>query len=422
MSNSSELRLPDSTAPEVLRLVHQLWTYGQVKVVVGPTPPPGYRIAEQYVVAPNLEHARMLLPALSHRARSKALSQYNQLRRGRVRASRTLLASAARTGLDRHVLRDILSICVPRDAPTDQLVDELPTQRLAQALGGAPLHAAIGVANPSPNRKPTLQLFQADGTAAAFVKVGWNELTRSMVENEAQTLDLLAAAGLATPRRPRLLHLERWRDMALLATEPMPLAMRRQSSTVCPPLDLSSVMTHASIGMAVPVELERTPFWERLRARVRSLPDISQLTPDEVTLVSAAAELLQSRTGHIRVQNQPWHGDWVHWNMASFHDELWVWDWEHFSDDAPLCFDALHFFFQHDFIIRRRSFAESMHSATLATEADRARRFDPAAADLIPLAYVLEVYLRAARMFQLGADWDPRFHEPAVAWLAAATQ
>jgi hypothetical protein len=403
-------------------LVDQLWSYGAVKVVVGATAPDGYRVAEQYMVAPNLENARMLLPALSHRARSKALSQYNQLRRGRVRASRTLLASAARTGLDRQLLRDVLSICVPAEATTDQLVDELPLHLLTQTLGGGPLHAAIGVANPSPNRKPTLQLFHANGAPAAFVKVGWNELTRGMVENEASTLDLLMAAGLPAPRRPRQLRLDRWHDMVLLATEPMPLAMRRQSSALCPPLDLSSLPAASSSEDGGPIPLELTPFWMRLTARVRALPDHGQLPAAECAVVTAAADLLAASGGQSRVNNQPWHGDWVHWNMASFQDELWVWDWEHFADNAPQCFDALHFWFQHEFIIRRRSFSEAMHLAATATAAARAEAFDPALVDLIPLAYVLEVYLRAARMYELGADWDPRFHEPALAWLAAATR
>jgi hypothetical protein len=405
-----------------LRLVGQLWSSGDVKVVLGATAPVGYRIAEQYMVAPNLERARMLLPALSHQARSKALSQYNQLRRGRVRASRTLLASAARTGLDRQLLRDVLSVCVPGDATTEQLADQLPLHRLTQTLGGGPLHAAIGVANPSPNRKPTLQLFHANGTPAAFVKVGWNELTRGMVDNEARTLDLLVAAGLPTPRRPKQLRLDRWHDMVLLATEPMPLAMRRQPSAVCPPLDLSALPTASPAGPGGSIPLELTPFWERLMTRVRGLPETGQLPSAECDVVTNAATLLASQGGQIGVRNQPWHGDWVHWNMASFHDELWVWDWEHFADDAPRCFDALHFWFQHEFIIRRRSFGEAMHHAATVTAAARSQAFDSAIVDLIPLGYVIEVYLRAARMAELGADWDPRFHEPALEWLATAVR
>jgi hypothetical protein len=420
MSAPGEIRLPDRTAPELQRLVQQLWSHGTVRVVIGESAPPGYRVVEQYLAAPNLERARMLLPALSQRARSKALSQYNQLRRGRVRASRALLAPAARTGLDRRLIRAVVSVCVPADATLEQLADELPTQRLTQVLGRGRLHAAIGVANPSPNRKPTLQLFDDAGTPIAFVKVGWNGLTRDMVETESTTLERLAAANVVTPRRPRRLGLERWHDMVLLATEPMPLALRRQSSADCPTIDLRVEATSDSSANTDPLELVQTPFWTRLEAKLQSLHAPDQV-PSEQAIVAKALQTLAFQAARTPIDHLPWHGDWVHWNMASFRGELWVWDWEHFADDAPRCFDALHFWFQHEFVIRRRTFGEAMQHAIAMTASARAKQFASNAADLIPIAYVLEVYHRAARMAELGASWEDRFHAPSVQWLADAT-
>jgi hypothetical protein len=330
-----------------------------------------------------------------------------------VRAGRALLAAGARTGLDRRMLRDLVSVCVPETADPAQVADELPTQRLVDALGLGPLHAAIGVANPSPNRKPTLQLFAPNGSPAAFVKVGWNELTRSMVDNEADALARLSAAGVEAPQRPSVLRTERWHDMVMLATEPMPLGIRRQPAGTCPPLDLSAV--RSEVG-----ELAHTPFWQRLRVRLAEL-GAEACEPDEPRIVAAAVDRVEAVSAGRRVTSRAWHGDWVHWNMATHQGQLWAWDWEHFADDAPACFDQLHFWFQDEFVIRRRTFADAMAHATGQTAAARAAAYDDRLGAVIPLTYALEMYLRTARMARLGADWEARFHAPAVGWIASAT-
>jgi hypothetical protein len=414
----STAELPDTTAPELLRLVEQLWSHEGVRVVTGVDPPAGHRVVERYLVAPTFARARMLLPADSRRARAKALSQYNRLRRGKVRAGRAVLAAGARSGLDRAALRDTVSICVPNATTPDRFAELLPVQHLVDVLGQGPLHAAIGVANPSPNRKPTLQLFRSDGAAAAFAKVGWNDLTRAMVENETAALDLLSDSGLNLPRRPRRAVMTGWHDVLLAATEPMPLGLRGQRSDQCPPLDLSRLRR---ADRSDPQPFSTTPFWLRVNERAHSVAGAGQVGAAEAEVVAAAIRTVEQRCAGIATSNQPWHGDWVHWNMATYAGELWVWDWEHFSDDAPQTFDAMHFWFQNEFVISGRSIAESLDRATRMTADERARCHHPDLAEQVPTAFALETYLRAAWMRSLGAEWEERLHEPLVRWLAART-
>jgi hypothetical protein len=407
--------LPDNSAPELRRLVDQLWSHEDVQVVIGSDPPAGTRVAERYVVAPSYSSAKMLLPADSHQARAKALSQYNRLRRGSMRAGRAMLSAAAHSRLDRAILRDLISVCVPVDASPATVAELLPVQHICDALERGPLVAAIGVANPSPNRKPTLQLFRPDGTPAAFVKIGWNDLTRAMVSNEAYALNLLDERGLTLPRRPKPALVTRWHDMSLLATEPMPLDLRRQPSNVCPQVDLSPL---APAGAPAVEPLESTPFWQRLTARAELMRASNHIDADEFTIVTSAMRRLEAACAGLSVPTQPWHGDWVHWNMATRAGELWVWDWEDFGDDAPRCFDALRFWFQHEFVVRERGFADAMDHATRMTIDDRARSHPREVAEAVPMAFVLETYLRAAWWHSLGADWYTRLRRPAIDWLA----
>jgi hypothetical protein len=48
-----------------------------------------------------------------------------------------------------------------------------------------------------------------------------------------------------------------------------------------------------------------------------------------------------------------WHGDWTPWNMASTGQGLLVWDWERFTRDVPVGFDALHYWLQTEVVPAR---------------------------------------------------------------------
>jgi hypothetical protein len=60
---------------------------------------------------------------------------------------------------------------------------------------------------------------------------------------------------------------------------------------------------------------------------------------------AAALGELAKRDTELRFGS--WHGDWQPFNMTRLrHDRFGVWDWERFTGDAPLGFDALHYALQ----------------------------------------------------------------------------
>ena len=66
------------------------------------------------------------------------------------------------------------------------------------------------------NQKPVLQLLDRWGRTRAFVKVGWNPLTRSLLASEQNALQHLATVDhldMTIPQRPRLGRV-RWRSVA----------------------------------------------------------------------------------------------------------------------------------------------------------------------------------------------------------------
>jgi len=403
--------LTAGSSTELSTLVGLLWGgphQDAVRVVTG-APPRGYRVIEQFVAVPSLRAARMLLPGSDRRVRAAALWHYNRLRAPATRAARAALAALARTGLDAR-LGSTVSVCLPASVGRSQEPDLVVTAMLAQRLGRGPLHAAIGVGSAGPNSKPTLQLFDATGAPVAFVKVGWNTLTRALVTAEAQALQSIGDDALPGIHRPRLLLHEQWHDLTLLASVPMPLTVRplRRDSPPEP-------RVHSALPR-VTGQLATTAYWDALRQRWRDLRDLSGTTVRDREAVDAYLGAVERRCGQAEVEIGAWHGDWVSWNMAVDGDDLWVWDWEHYAPLAPVGFDGAHFRFQHAFLVQRQPVDAALE--VVSAPADDA----PTQARVVAAAYPLEIVLRAARMHAQGAGWNPRFHDGAMDWLQSSAQ
>lgn len=413
---TGDLGLPAGTSRELLALVTQLWpgvAQGALRVAVR-RPPGGWRCVEAFLVVPGLTRAQMLLPA-DPRVAARSLNHYRALREPRARTYRLAVAGALRLPVAGRRAFDTMTVCARVEDST--VHSELSAVHwVAQRLATGPLHAAIGLTNPGPNRKPILQLFDERGAPVGFVKVGWNALTATMVDNEARALRELDADGTTYPLRPRVLLHERWQGMSLLVTAPLPLDLRAVSSASRAPAGPYHRLGPDAAPTVSVSRLADSRYWQQVRARVDDV--CGGVAAAEGQALRAHVDAVEANAGQLDVAFGRWHGDWVYWNMACQADRLWVWDWEHASSGAPVGFDAMHFTFQREFVRRRRSFAESVLTAAAAAGDVPGQRQLPAADDLVARTlYPLEIYLRAAGMHVLGAGWNPRLHEGAVAWL-----
>src|SRR5580692_6384763 len=90
-------------------------------------------------------------------------------------------------------------------------------------------------------------------------------------------------------------------------------------------------------------------YWESLDARIAAADD----TRDSRAL-REALDTVRGKAADAVLSFGAWHGDWTPWNMASTRGGLLVWDWERFTEGAPLGFDALHYQLQSDVAQERR--------------------------------------------------------------------
>ncbi len=203
--------------------------------------------------------------------------------------------------------------------PQYRLVDEL-----ARSLGESNVVAAVGAGPPRRNRKPVIQLLRPNGTTIGFAKIGWSEMTRSLVRNEAAWLKAVAGHLPAPLEAPRVLLHEMIGGNDVVVTTPLVVTPR--------------------FGQPDPVDDDVIVALGRcLGSSTRSVRDIV----NDRRWSNAAAELiglesLVAKHGETIVEAGLWHGDFTPWNMASTKNERLIWDWEFAGDDRPVGFDLIH--------------------------------------------------------------------------------
>jgi hypothetical protein len=370
--------------------------------VPGEPPADGWRTVGRFAVVPDAARARFLLPVASARVTAASLLCFNALREPRTRALRWALGVAARTGAAR--LLPSLTVSIPSDVDGR---DRYVVHHLAERLGGAELHAAIGVRPPDPHHKPTVQLFDPTGAPRGYAKIGWNGATRALVRTEAATLAALPS-GAGFPFVPRLRYAGEWRDRSIAVIEPLPADVRAVPRPDDPyPTELLAVARNG--GAATPPRpLRGSEFLIGLADGATGAVAAGCAEAGRAVRVAAA---LRARYGEVAVEFGHWHGDWVPWNLGTHRGRLVAWDWEHHAADVPVGFDLAHHGFQ-------RALTLDGVPAAAATEAAAAALagygpvlgLDAGAQRAVLDCYLLELWLRTWRIADAGAGWNTLLH------------
>jgi hypothetical protein len=248
-----------------------------------------------------------------------------------------------------------------------------------------------------------LQLLTGAGETIGFAKIGFNPLTRQLVQAEHAALTRLAGAAAAVAGAglltPRVLGLTSWNDMHILICSALPVWQRRR-----PPRagQLAEAMRAvAALGGIRQAPLARSDYLRRLSQRLAAAAP----STDQAALAGLIGRLAGPPGDRVLAFGAS-HGDWTRWNMASTAGGLLVWDWERFTDDAPVGFDALHYWLQSAVVDPRRDPAAAAadcvrRAPALLAELDVA----PDEARLTALAYLTDLSVRylADRQQEAGA-------------------
>ncbi|UYM06555.1 hypothetical protein [Solicola gregarius] len=278
-----------------------------------------------FVAVPSVAKARLLLSAESPRATAHAVRRQLSGQRRRTRLARSVIAAAASTGGLRWLPRAKLTV-TPDDA-TDF------TRELAHCLGRQYVHLALPVGPARANRKPIVQVSDESGAPLAFVKVGHNPLTRSLVSDESQTLARLGEGhplGLHIPER--LFEFD-WHGSRVLGMTPLIVPAHRLSGRGARARLVRLARSIATLpGQTSVRDWTNHPLRHRLGRSFATMGERG----------SPFAEVLEALDGHTQLETGAWHGDFNSGNFALVEGDCPVWDWERFERDVPVGFDVLH--------------------------------------------------------------------------------
>ena len=336
----------------------------------------------RYWALPSRAKVRTLVPAV--KGGGHTLHVFNDSMSRLARAKK--VAMGAYLGLGTSRLPGVESILFTMETSEagDTLVD-----RLSQVLGHRVVVGAVCGRDLRPNRKPVLQILDADGAVEAFVKVGWNSHTRGLVDDEAESLAWLATRELRSFQIPRVLHHGDWAGRRLLVLSAAPhLRLRRGGQQE--PSTLGVELEIARSRWSGRGELGPSRYLEALRSRL-SRPGLSA---DTVRRVRAQVDLVVDRLGGSVLEFGAWHGDFAPWNTIGTRGPLFVMDWERFGGPVPVGFDHVHHRFQ-SLRGAGRPVDDAARSAvsslrTVAVDAGG----DPDAVDSVFRLYLLEPILR----------------------------
>ncbi len=351
------------------------------------------RASRQLIVLPGANQPRLLLPT-GRRASAAAIRRYGEPGSARTRLATRALALLLAGGLG-PVLGDRLVVELPDEAPT--------IESYLSGLLGEPVQLSLHLGAPRANRKPVLQLLTSAGHTVGFAKLGVNPLTAELVSAERAALDRLAQLDLPSLRIPAVLASGQWNGLQVLVQRPLPVWHKRRPLS---PGQLGTALAElaAATGSTV-APLAGSSYCQQLAARLAQ----AEPSKDQAALI-ALLDRLAGLGAAEPITFGCWHGDLTPWNLASTDDGLLVWDWERFSDDVPIGYDALHYWVQGQVSDPRTDPVRvAIECVDLAPTLLAQFPVRPAAARLTALGYLAELSVRylvdqqAAAGARLGA-------------------
>jgi hypothetical protein len=290
------------------------------------TRPPDW-VHSEYGLVPGIGRPPLLVPA-SGRIAASAVRYFNGQRTRKVRLTTKVFSLCLSSGLGGPVYSGRVRVSTPPGAES--------IETYLRGVLSADLRVSMSVGPPRANRKPVLQLLTPSGEPMAFAKIGTNPLTCDLVRAEHTALTGLGQAALSRVTPPRVLHYDHWNGLGILVLSPLPVWRQRRALDAA---GLAAAMNEvAQVGGLTTAPLRDSGYLRKLRERVTAI----EQAPERAALLQAL-DVLTGRHGDTVLHFGAWHGDWSPWNMASTDPDLLLWDWERFTADVPLGFDALHY-------------------------------------------------------------------------------
>jgi hypothetical protein len=373
-----------------------------------------------YRLLPSGSRPQLLVPVGERGAAWASLRQHSDAAPLKVRLTKELMAWACRLGL-----AAVLFPGVVREEQVGLHTGSCAWSTLIEEVFGRRDFAiAVSVGQVRPQIKPILHVITRSGLVLGHVKIGWNGVTRSLVQHEAAILTVLAseqrgdqAPRPAQVRVPQALYQGRWQGREVLVVSDIGSGAwyRRCRRTI--PASATRQVAHARGVRRVAVGASE--FWLASSGRARGLINHPALDRRIADALARAVEGFRSRHADDQLDFGLVHGDWAPWNMASIGPVLAVWDWERAGMQGPTGFDSVYFSFQVDLWLRRLTPEDAVKRTVRCLPGlMRASGARPQNGSVVLQLVLLEIVLRQLEGVAAGAVVPERVYRALTGLLA----
>jgi hypothetical protein len=187
-------------------------------------------------------------------------------------------------------------------------------------------------------RKLTIQVMEAHGKILCYAKLPLTDAAGKRLEHEARVLSTLQRYPNLRSRIPQVLYDGTWNNgyvliQTMLLGKPGPTRFSSLHREFLKALHESNPVTLP--GRVVIREVSRE--WQRVAAQVGSR--LQNLGADALRIASRELDFTQVLCGIS-------HGDFAPWNSRTYHNGLFLFDWESAMMNAPCVWDQFHFLAQ----------------------------------------------------------------------------
>ncbi len=294
-----------------------------------------------------------LLPAslTSGKAISNSLCVYNTLGiKGKV--GKSLLKACLKLGVVRKFFPEVFI-----DFKENSLLS-----LFKDVFGCSQIEMSVSLGTPGPHRKPVIQVMDGEGSILGYAKVGWNEVTSRLVENEARALSEVNEESISF-KVPRLLFSGAFGN-GFLCVQSAPAS--EVSST---PRGLNreyvDFVKELAKGSIDHKPLEESTFWNRLRQKGELISN-SYYRHVFKQGISYVSDKLRGK----EIPFHRCHGEFAPWNSLKVDGTIYVFDWEYYQSEAPAGYDIFHFLVNTKWFFEKKSPGEIIKDVSSSMELD----------------------------------------------------
>jgi hypothetical protein len=262
--------------------------------------------------------------------------------------AKKLIAAGTKCGVTRPLLRGA-ALYIRRNVSEEERSEISLLAHIKEVLGVQQLTFGISLGTPGSHRKPVIQALTTDGSIVGYAKVGFNEATKGLVQNETDFLQRLTGLSLDSFRTPTVLYAGWWEDR-FLCVQSAPEAKAQYAPRTLTSLYLDSLKELKTVHLRW-MPLEKSVFWTTLLERIEGTENsyYKHVLRQGVHVAEALAEKMAALPFHLC------HGDFTPWNAKLVNKRLFLFDWEYADLEAPPGLDLVHFLYQTKTLLEKRS-------------------------------------------------------------------